>query len=59
MSYMAAYWLGLYFNQLTIADIMKGQSFFSLHFDVTITAQVKKQMDLLVCYRSETSWSEG
>ena len=45
--------LGLYFSQLTIKDIMKVQSFFTSHFDETINAQVKKQMDCLVC-----NWSE-
>ena len=33
MSYMVAYALGLYFSQLISTDIMKGQSFFTLHFD--------------------------
>ena len=38
---------------MTIKDIVQGNSYFTLHFDETITAQVKKQMDLLVCYWSE------
>ena len=51
---MVAYGLGPYFSQLKITDIMKGHSFFTLYFDETFTAQVRKQMDLLVCYCSET-----
>ena len=54
MSYMAAYGLGLYFSELTITDSVQGQSFFTLHFDQTATAQVKKQVNLLVHYWSET-----
>ena len=53
MSYLVSYGLGPYFNEMTIKDIVQGNSYFTLHFDETITAQVKKQMDLLVCYWSE------
>ena len=38
---------------MTVKDIVEGKSFFSLQFDETLTAQVKKQMDLLVQYWSE------
>ena len=54
MSYMVASGLVPYFCQLTITDIMKGWSFFTLHFDETVTAPVKKQMNFLVCYWSKT-----
>ena len=50
MSFRIAYGLGPYVSQLTITDIMKGQSFFTLLFDETVIAHMKKQMDLLVCY---------
>ena len=42
MSYLVKYGLALYFNQMTIRDIVQGQSYFTLHFDKTIRAQVKK-----------------
>ncbi len=45
MSYLIAYSLGPYFTTLVINDIKEGGSFFTLHFDETVTAQVKKQMD--------------
>ena len=52
MSYVVRYCLGPYFTQLT--DIVEGKSFFTLQFDETLTAEVKKQMDLPVC-----NWSES
>ena len=33
---------------------MEGQSYFTLHFDETVNAKVKKQMDMLVQFWSET-----
>ena len=53
MSYLVTYVLGPYINQMTIRDIVQGHSYSTLHFDETITAQVKKLIDLLVCYWSE------
>ena len=47
MSYVVRYGLGLYFTQLTVKDIVEGKSYFTLQFDETLTAQVKKQMDYL------------
>ena len=41
------------FNQMTIGEIAEGHSYFILHFDETVTAQVKKQVDLLVQNCSE------
>ena len=59
MSYLVTYALGPYFNQMTIRDIVQGHSYFTLHFDETITVQVKKQMGLLVSYWSELDNSEN
>ena len=55
MSYMVAYGLGPYFKQATVKEIIQGNSYFTLHFDETVSTQVKKHMDLLVCYWSEES----
>ena len=57
MSYLIAYGLGPFFAAQTVAEIKKAKAFFTLHFDETMNAQVKKQMDVLVdctkheCYR--------
>ena len=48
MSYLVGYGLGPYFSELTVSNLVAGNSFFTLHFDETVTAQKKKQMDLLV-----------
>ena len=53
MSYMVSYGLGPYFRQMIIKDIVEGNSYFTLHFDETISAQTKKHVDLLVRYWSE------
>ena len=53
MSYMVSYGLGPYFRQMIIKDIIEGHSYFTLHFDGTVSAQTKKHMDLLVHYWSE------
>ena len=50
MSYIVAYGLGLYFQQATVKEIIQGNSYFILHFDETVSAQMKKHMDLLVRY---------
>ena len=50
MSYMVAYGLGPYFQQATVKEIIQGNSYFTLHFDETVSAQMKKHMDLLVHY---------
>ena len=54
MLHIVAYGLGPYFSELTVTDIMKGQSLFTSHFDEMATSKLKKQMDLLVHYWSET-----
>ena len=55
MSYIVGYGLGPYFTQETVKELVNGNSYFTLQFDETVSAQVKKQMDLLVRYWSETS----
>ena len=50
MSYLVGYGLGPYFTQQTIKELVDGNSFFTLHFDETVTAQTNKQMDLLIWY---------
>ena len=54
MSYLVGYDLGPYLTQQTIKELVDGNSFFTLHFDETVTAQTSKQMDLLIWYWSET-----
>ena len=51
MSYLIAYGLGPFFAAQTVAEIKKAKAFFTLHFDETMNAQVKKQMDVLVNVR--------
>ena len=53
MSYITAHALGPYFTQATVSELKEGSSYFTLHFDETLNAQVKKQMDLLLRYWSE------
>ena len=50
MSYILAYGLGTYFQQATVKEIIQGNSNFTLHFDDTVSAQMKQHMDLLVHY---------
>ena len=42
-----------YFAKLNVNNLVAGNSFFTLHFDETVTAQKRKQMDLLVRFWSE------
>ena len=37
MSYMVSYELGPYFRQMIIRDIIEGHSYYTLHFDETIS----------------------
>ena len=53
MSYLVGYGLGPYFTKLTVSNLVAGNSFFTLHFDETVTAQKKKQIDLLVQFWSD------
>ena len=53
MSYVVGHGLGTYFAKLNVNNLVAGNSFFTLHFDETVTAQKRKQMDLLVCFWSE------
>ena len=48
MSYVKAYGLRPYFTDMTIRKLIEGKSYFTLHLDETVNAQVKKQMDVLV-----------
>ena len=50
MSCMVAYGLGPYLQQATVKEIIQGSSYFTLHFDETVSAQMKKHVDLLVGY---------
>ena len=42
MSYLVSYGFGAYFHQMTVREIGEGLSYFTLHLDGTVTAQVKK-----------------
>ena len=55
MSYMVSCGLIPYFTEINIREIVQGPSYFTLHFDETVSAQTKRQMDLLVCYWSVTN----
>ena len=54
MYYVVAYGLRTYFTDMTIRELMELKSYFALHLDKTANAQVKKQMDVLVRFWSET-----
>ena len=51
-SYMISEGLSPYFTRMIVNDLLKSSLPFSLHFDETTTAQVKKQMDLTLRYWS-------
>ena len=54
VSYMISHGLGPYFQQQTVGDIQRiPNTYYTLHFDETTNAQIKKQMDILVRYYSE------
>ena len=55
LSYVVACGLRPYFTDMTIRELMEGQSYFTLHYDETVNAQVKKQMDVVVWFWSETN----
>ena len=42
MSNLVSYGLGPYFNEMTIREIVEGNSYFTLHIDETVTGKVKK-----------------
>ena len=55
VAYMIGYGLGPYFHQRTIDDILRSpDTYYTIHIDETTTAQVKKQMDVLVRCFSDT-----
>ena len=43
MSSMVAYGLTPYFTDMTVGELMEGQSYFTLNFDKTVNAQVKRR----------------
>ena len=54
MSYIIGHGLGPYFLQKTVDDILSiPGTYFTLHFDETMTSQIKKQLDILVRYFSD------
>ena len=54
VAYMIGHGLGPYFQQQIIDDIQRLPStYYTIHFDETTNAQMKKQMDILVRYYSE------
>ena len=58
MSYIVAYALGPCFIERSVKEIAEGCTFYALHFYETLSAQVKKQIDLLLRYWS-TKHQEG
>ena len=55
VAYMIGYGLGPYFLQKTIDDTLRSpNTYHTIYIDETTTAQVKKQMDVLVRYFSST-----
>ena len=54
VSYVIGHGLRPYFLQKTVDDILRTPgTYFTLHFDETITSQIKKQLDILVRYYSD------
>ena len=55
VSYVISHGLGPYFLQKTIDDILSSpDTYYTIHFDETITSQIKKQFDVLARYHSDT-----
>ena len=54
MSFMGGYGLRSYFTDMTIRKLLEGQSYLTMHFDETVNALVKKQMNMLVQFWSDT-----
>ena len=55
VSYVISHGLGPYVLQKTIDDILSlPDTYYTIHFDETTTSQIKKQLDLLVRYCSDT-----
>ena len=55
MSYMVSYGLGPYFIEMNAREIVQVPSYLTLHFDETVSAQTKRQIDLPLCNWSETN----
>ena len=55
VAYIIGYGLGPYFLQKIIDDILRSpNTHYTIYIDETTTAQVKKQMDVLLSYFSDT-----
>ena len=55
VAYMIIYGLGPYFLQKAIDDILRSpNTYYTIQIDETTTAQVKKQMDVIMRYFSDT-----
>ena len=55
VAYLIGYGLGPYFLQKTIDVILRSpNTYYTIHIDETTTVQVKKQMDVLMRYFSDT-----
>ena len=52
MSYLVTHGLAPYFKEQLVKDVKKLNTGFTIHFDETTTAQVKKQMDVIIRYWS-------
>ena len=53
---MMDYGLGPHFLQMTVHNILSSpNTYYTIHFGETTIVQVKKQMDVLVRYLSETN----
>ena len=52
---MIGHGLGPYFIQKTIYDVLSSPgTYYTIHFDEKTTSQIKKQLDVLVRYYSDT-----
>ena len=54
VSYMISHGLGPYFQREMVNDVRSSETFFTLHYDETVTNQSKKQLDILIRYFSGT-----
>ena len=55
ISYIVSHGLGPYFLNQMVTDVLDSNSYFTLHFDETVTNQSQKQLDILIRYFSATS----
>ena len=57
--FMVAYGLGPYFQQKIVRDIIEGHPYFTLHFDETVSAQVKKHGFTSMLLVREIKWHKS